>query len=289
MGSTQFDPVRFKTMQRANWNAMSGGWLSWQHKFERGARAVTERLLDLGAVGPGRRVLDIGTGIGEPALTAAGAVGAAGRVTGIDLARDMVEIARGRAAGLPQAEFAEGDLESLALPAASFDTVISRWALMFAVDHVAAFREVARVLVPGGILAAAVWGPPETAVMVNRGYEVLKRRLGLPDTLPGEPSPYSMADPEQVHGELKAAGFTDISVTEFEVPFWLESEDDYVEFYRTCSPPGLLTMIRERFGSEDDPETWAAIAASVEPYRVDGGGIPLPSIALLIRAVHPGD
>ena len=287
MTSTRFDPVRFKATQRANWNAMSAGWLSWQEKFERGAAAVSERLLDLGGVRAGHRVLDIGTGIGEPAGHAARVVGEQGRVTAVDLSEDMVDIARTRLEPLGNVEVHQGDIETLDLPADSFDVVLSRWGLMFAVDHVAAFAAAARVLTPSGTLAASVWGSPETAPMVSRGFRVLTERLELPTPPPGEPSPYSMSDPEQVERELREAGFAEVSITEFDAPFWLVDTDEYVEFYRTCSPPGLLAMIEQRFGSQDDPGTWNAVAASVEPYRGADGRIILPSRALLIRAVTP--
>ncbi|TCO59646.1 class I SAM-dependent methyltransferase [Actinocrispum wychmicini] len=287
MTSTRFDPARFKATQRANWNAMSAGWLTWREKFERGGTPVSERLLELGEVRPGHRVLDVGTGIGEPAVLLANTVGEHGRVTALDLSEEMVEIARARSAALGNVDVLRGDLESLDLPAGAFDALISRWGLMFAVDHRAAFAEAARVLVPGGRLAASVWGPPETAPMISRGFRVLAERLELPQPPPEEPSPYSMSDPAQVERELRAAGFAEVSVTGFDAPFWLTGTDEYVEFYRTCSPPGLLTMIEKRFGSKDDPDTWAAIAASVEPYRRPDGRIDLPSRTLLVRAVTP--
>src|SRR5687768_9249315 len=94
-----FDPVAFKAAQRANWNALSGGWESWQDRFETAAAPVTEMLLGLGGVRPGQTVLDVGTGIGEPALTVARIVGPTGRVTGVDLAPEMIARARRRAAG----------------------------------------------------------------------------------------------------------------------------------------------------------------------------------------------
>jgi hypothetical protein len=95
------------------------------------------------------------------------------------------------------------------------------------------------------------------------------------------------ADRAQDRAELTQAGLTEVSITEFDVPCWLHNTDEYVEFYRTCLPPGLLDLIRQKFGSVDDPDTWAAVAAAVEPYRTVNGRIDLPGRALLIRAVKP--
>ncbi|MBF6129682.1 class I SAM-dependent methyltransferase [Nocardia brasiliensis] len=288
MTTADFDPVSFKRTQRANWNAISDGWVSCAADFERGGAPVTARLLELAGVRPGHRVLDIGTGTGEPALSAAAVVGSAGAVVGIDLAPEMISRARERARGLDNVEFAVGDVESLEFPAASFDVVLSRWGLMFAVDHVETFRALARVLVPGGRFAAAVWAVPGSDVpMMSLAFQVLSRRLELPPAPPGTPGPFSMGDPEALAAEVTKAGFTDVEVTPFRVPFVLESPQHYIEFSKVVSPPGLKTMLREKFGSADDPQTWTAVGAAVEPYRTSAGEIALPSKALLVRAVAP--
>ncbi|HEV8554970.1 MAG TPA: class I SAM-dependent methyltransferase [Actinophytocola sp.] len=280
-----FDAVRYKQVQAATWNAISAGWSLCQEEFERGGGPVTARLLELGGVRPGHAVLDVATGIGEPALTAAGVVGPTGRVVGIDLAPDMIAVARTRAGGLANVEFLVGDLESIGLPPASFDVVISRWGLMFAADHVAAFRSLARVLVPGGVLTAAVWGPPEEAPMLSLGFQVLSSRLDLPAAPPGAPGPFSMADAGAVGAEVAAGGFVDVEVTPFSVPFVLDSPERYAEFNKVVSPPELKMMIRERYGDENDPATWAAVAEAVLPHRTANGRIDLTSKALLLRAV----
>ncbi|MEV6561664.1 class I SAM-dependent methyltransferase [Nocardia sp. NPDC051756] len=288
MTTAEFDPVSFKQTQRANWNAISEGWLSCSADFESGGAPVTARLLELAGVRRGHRVLDVGTGTGEPALSAAAVVGATGAVTGIDLAPDMIDRARDRGRGMGNIEFAVGDVESLDFPAASFDVVLSRWGLMFAVDRVETFRTLARVLVPGGLLAAAVWAVPGSAApMMSLGFQTIAERLELPPAPPGAPGPFSMGDPEAVAAELAKAGFGEVEVTAFQVPFVLESPQRFIEFNKVVIPPGLKTMLRERFGSADDPETWAAVGAAVEPYRTSEGAVALPSKALLLRAVAP--
>jgi SAM-dependent methyltransferase len=281
------DPQAVKTEQRVAWDAISAGWVTIHELFERGGAPVTERLLELGGVRSGQTVLDVATGVGEPALTAARVVGPTGRVVGTDISAEMLAIARCRATaeGLDNVELIVGDVDGVDLPPGSFDVVLSRWGLMFAVDHVGTFRGLARLLVPGGVLAAAVWGPPATAPFLSLGYSVLRERLHLPDPPPGTPGPYSMADPERLAAALTEAGLVEVSVRELVVPFQVDRPQDYAYFNRAVSPPGLLDVIRGRYGSADDPGTWQAVAAAAEAYRTGDDGVRMPSVALCLRAV----
>jgi hypothetical protein len=94
-----------------------------------------------------------------------------------------------------------------------------------------------------------------------------------------------MSDPERLVGELTAAGFAEVSVAEHVVPFRFRSVDDYLRFNREVLPPRTLKMVGDRFGSEDDPDTWAAVARAVERYVEGDGTLALPSTALCLRAV----
>ena len=79
---------------------------------------MSDRLVELAGIRQGQRLLDVATGIGEPAVTAARKVGPSGRVTAIDLSPAMLAIARERAKenGLANIEFQEADAEFLKLP-----------------------------------------------------------------------------------------------------------------------------------------------------------------------------
>jgi ubiquinone/menaquinone biosynthesis C-methylase UbiE len=292
MSVPQLDLPAVKKDIRSSWDATSSGWEAMQDIFERGAASMTNRLLDLGGVGEGQKVLDAATGLGEPALTAARRVGARGRVVGVDIAAGMVAVARRRAKNLngenlDNVEFLVADLESLDLPPGSFDVALSRLGLMFAVDHVTAFRTLARLLIPGGVLAASVWTEPQRVPMMSTGYAVLARHLNMPPPPPGMPGPFSMSDPDRLIRELTEAGFTEILVEEFTVPFWLTSPQEYVEFHKAVSPPKLCRRVAE-LGPDGEAEAWAMVAAAVERYRRADGVVLLPSTALCMRAIAPG-
>ncbi len=124
--------------------------------WERFGRATVERL----HLAPGARVLDVCCGSGASALAAAEAVGPAGSVLGIDLAVNLLELARAKAArqGLSNVAFREGDMLDLRLPATHFDAVICVFGIFFVPDMAAAVRSLWHVLRSGGTLAVTTWG-----------------------------------------------------------------------------------------------------------------------------------
>jgi L-amino acid N-acyltransferase YncA len=106
---------------------------------------------------PGDRVLDLGSGAGADVLLSARRVGPTGKAWGLDMTPEMLDRARSRAleSGVTNAEFLEGYIEDIPLPDASVDVVISNCVIVLSADKSAVFREIARVLVPGGRVAIA--------------------------------------------------------------------------------------------------------------------------------------
>ena len=124
MVSSTFDPNSFKMAQREGWDSVAGGWKEWWVPIEKGAQKLSQRLIELAEIKPGQRVLDIATGIGEPSITATKVVGTGGHVLATDISRQMLGIAKERAAYLRLQdiiEFKESDAENLDLPNSSFD------------------------------------------------------------------------------------------------------------------------------------------------------------------------
>src|SRR5262249_42373616 len=125
---------------------------------------------------PGDRVLDVCCGSGASALPAAEAVGATGNVLGVDLADDMLSLARDKAqrCGHAHAEFRKGDLLNLGLPASSFDAVVCVFGIFFVPEMQAAARELWRLVRPGGRLAITTWGPRFLEPMNSRFWSAVR-------------------------------------------------------------------------------------------------------------------
>jgi ubiquinone/menaquinone biosynthesis C-methylase UbiE len=117
-------------------------------------RPMTERLLRRAGIGPGMRVLDVGSGAGDVALLAAELVGPSGSVTGIDRDGRSVALAQHRAEsqGLTWAEFREVTVEEFT-GSGSFDAVVGRYILVHQADPAACLKAAARNLRPGGVTA----------------------------------------------------------------------------------------------------------------------------------------
>jgi SAM-dependent methyltransferase len=100
----------------------------------------------------GERVLDLGSGGGIDVILSARRVGPTGRAFGLDMTDEMLDLAVRNAAdaGVSNVEFVRGTIESVPLPSSSVDVVISNCVINLAADKAAVFREIARVLRPGG-------------------------------------------------------------------------------------------------------------------------------------------
>jgi arsenite methyltransferase len=164
--------------------------------------------LDLAALRAGERFVDLGCGRGNDLVRAAALVGPAGSVVGIDATPGMVEAARQQVAALPQARVLQGDLAAVPLPDGCADVVVSNCAINHARDKAAVYREIARVLAPGG------------RVVVS---DVVSES-SLPESVRGDPAAwadcYGGAIPEAEYlAAVSAAGLRDLQVLRRTAPY----------------------------------------------------------------------
>ncbi len=185
-----------KERMKATW--MSGDYAHFATYMEPGALQFLSRL----PIAPGVRMLDVGCGAGQIAIPAARA---GAQVTGIDIATNLIEQARQRAAtaGL-NVRFEEGDAEALALPDASFDLVVSLIGAMFAPRPELVAHELLRVCRSGGTIAMANW---TSDGHVGQMFKIIGRHVPPPPI----PSPLQWGDPATVRDRL-GPGCADIDL-----------------------------------------------------------------------------
>jgi ubiquinone/menaquinone biosynthesis C-methylase UbiE len=181
----------------------------------------------------GETVLDLGSGAGIDAFLAARRVGASGRVIGVDMTPEMLEKARAAAArmGFENVEFRAGRLEALPVAEATVDAVTSNCVINLVPDKPAVFREIARVLKPGGRLVVS---------------DILLSRP-LPETIERDLLSYvgciaGAAVREGYFRDLAAAGLSTVEILR---------ESDYLETMRAAAP-GEIAALLERTGVEAD-------------------------------------
>ena len=286
MNNADFDPNKFKLNQRQSWDSVARGWQKWWKTFENGAQKVSDRLIELANVKSGHKVLDVATGIGEPAITAAKIVGKSGHVTATDISSDMLSIAeeRAKSTGLHEViEFKQSDAESLELETNQvFNSIICRWGLMFLPNLDNALSNMLRLLVPGGKLSAAVWSEPSKVPLISMPINIARQELQTPLLGQGIPGPFSLADIDALKKSLEKAGFADIKSETINVVFEFNSAEEYTEFNQDIAAPVRIMLANET--EERKQEIWNAVTDQAKQRFADKdtGRIKLANEAICI-------
>ncbi len=271
MTTQPFDPARYKAGQRWEWDTAAPGLKDWGPFLVQQLQPVSERMMELADIQPGSRVLDVATGGGEPAVTAAYRVGASGHVIATDLAPQMVALGRERAAelGLQNIDFREMDAEAPDLPENSFEIVLCRFGLMFLPNLQRALERLHQLLVPGGRLVAAVWGPPHKVPFIRWPMEVAMRVLQVPAPPPQLPGPFSLADSRRLEQLLTEAGFTAVQTEPLLLTLEWASVDDYIRFQQAILT-GFNALLA-KYPAEQQAEVWRAVAETArQSTTLDG-------------------
>ncbi len=268
-----------------SWDETSAAaWDKWFHIIEGGAQALSDRMVELSAIGPGARVLDVASGLGEPAVAAARRAGPSGHVLATDLSEDMLGYARKRAEklGLANIEFRRMDAQALEVAEAAFDAVLCRWGVMFLPDLDAALAGFRRCLKPGGRLVAAIWGPAERVPGVGLGARVVHTHLGLAPPDEGAGTPFACSDVAAFVRRIATAGFEEVRGEWFTVPFVFESAEQSTQFRRERSKP--LNQRIAGFPPERQEAAWAALTEATRAFETPEGTVRLDNAAYCVSA-----
>ena len=190
-------------------------------------------LIEIAALRPGERVLDVACGTGVVARLASQAVGAAGTVVGLDINPGMLAVASSTTPPGIAIDWHEASAEALPLPEASFDVVLCQMGLQFVPDRRAALSEMRRVLASGGRLILSVPGPaPQLFVIMG---EVLARHIG-PEAAGFANQVFSLHDTAELQNLISGAGFRDVSVQVDTKSLRLPAPEEFLEQYVQSTP-----------------------------------------------------
>ena len=195
---------------------------------------VSVELLRAAALRPAERVLDVGCGTGIIARQAANAVGIVGAVTAVDVADDMISVARAQPAppGAPIV-WRQGDAVSLPFPDGSFDVVLCQMSLMFVEDPATAIREMYRVLSDQGRIVVTTPGS------IQPPFELMEQAIvdHISPSLAGfVRMVFSMHEPANLEALLRDGGFTAVESTVYTATFDLPAPADFLWQYINLTP-----------------------------------------------------
>lgn len=275
---TQLEQIRKE--QKASWNKFSPGWKKWDALTMDFLKPMGEEIIRQLDLQKDDVVLDVATGTGEPGLTIAGKV-PEGKVVMIDLAEDMLKIARENAVsrGLDNIETKVCDVSELPFPDNTFDAISCRFGYMFFPDLKVATRELARVLKPGGKIAIAVWNVPEKNFWVTAIMGTIKKHMDIQPPPPDAPGMFRTAKEDLVTGLFSEAGLKNVRQKEVVSKLNCKTADAYWEMMTEVGAPIVAAL------NEADDETHAKIKNEVFErvrQKYPEGDVRMDSSALVV-------
>jgi len=267
-----FDSAQYKITTRQQWEEYAGGWNAWAPLLETWLGEATQRMLDLAGVDSGSRVLDVAAGAGGQSIAAGQRVGSDGSVVATDLSPTILEHAvdAAKAAGLDNVTSRELDGEQLHdLPGESFDAAISRVGLIYFPDRHQALTGIHHALRDGGRFATVTYSTAATNGFFSLPVSIIRDRAQLPAPAPGQPGPFSLADPEVVERELIQAGFHNVVVDVIDAPVRLPSAAECVRFERESF--GALHQMLGSMTAADQESVWADIESELGQFESNEG------------------
>jgi ubiquinone/menaquinone biosynthesis C-methylase UbiE len=280
-----FNSEDFKAQQRQMWDNAAAGWQTWWETIERGAQKVSDKIVELAEIKPGDKVLDIATGIGEPAVTAARKVMPNGKVVATDISPQMLKIAKTRAKSLGLdniMEFRESDAEKLDLPdsRAKFDAILSRWGLMFLPNLSTALVRIRQMLAPNGRLSAAVWSIPSKVPLLDLAFSTVRKQIDAPAPPPRTPGPFALADAEALKQSFSQAGFKDIRIEMLQTTYSFDSPESFTRMHQQVTAP--IHAMLANHTEEVKKQAWNSITEAVLQYADSHGRVNLDNEVICI-------
>ena len=262
------------------WNGNAGqNWVESQDLLDRAFRPFEDLLVQAVRGARGQRVLDVGCGTGATTLAVARQLGATGHCTGVDISEPMIAAARTRAEREgASVEFICADAQRHPFEAGGFDTIISRFGVMFFDDPVRAFQNLHRAGTKDVQLRVIAWRSPD-----ENEFMTTAERAAAP-LLPNLPprntaGQFAFADPRRVQTFLEESGWANVEIRPLDVNCKLPVED--LDRYLTrLGPVGL--MLRDA-DEHTRTRVQEAVRPAFAPY-VHGTEVRFTSACWMLRA-----
>ncbi|HWX66875.1 MAG TPA: class I SAM-dependent methyltransferase [Rhodanobacter sp.] len=271
--------------QTALWNGHAGrAWVDAQEVLDQMFKPFEDLLVEAVRAGSGYRVLDVGCGTGSTTLAVARLLGAKGHCIGADISDPMIATARTRAEreGTP-ASFICADVQSYAFELASFDTIISRFGVMFFDNPVLAFANLRRAASDDAELRFIAWrSAAENPFMTTAERTAAPLLPSLPARQPGAPGQFAFADRHRVSSILEQSGWAGIDIRPIDVDCTLP-EKELVGYFTRLGPVGqILQQADERTRAQ----VIEAVRTAFDPY-VHGTEVRYTAACWMVSARAP--
>jgi ubiquinone/menaquinone biosynthesis C-methylase UbiE len=250
MERASFDPDLLKARSREQWDQAAEGWYEKRDEIRAWLRQPRQAMLDLAAITPGARVLDVAARAGDQTLDIAERVGPTGKVLATDISPEILRFAKenARRAGYQNIDVHLADGERLGVPCI-FDAAICRLGLMFYPDPFTGLREMFEALKPGARACTLVFSQASRNPCITTTMAVALKHTGQGASDSSTPGGlFSLGAPGLIESLFGRAGFSDVKTRTLAVPMKLPSAEHYVDFIRTSAGP-----IREMIAPLDRP------------------------------------
>ena len=264
------------------WQTSARYWDKYRALIAQIFAPLTSGLVDGARIKVGQKVLDIGGGTGEPALTISSIVGPTGSVMYTDPVAGMVETAQAEAArqGLTNIQFRQCSADELPFADRTFDAAVGRLSAMFFFDPVKAVREALRVIAEDGIVSFVVWGPKEANPFFSAVTDVIDRFVKVPPPDPDAPETFRFAAPGKLVRVLENAGAKD--VIERRLNFQIEAPISFERFWELRTEmSGTLRDKMAKLMPTQRPTVKQAVVDAAQRYFVSGT-MSFPAQALIV-------
>jgi SAM-dependent methyltransferase len=274
--------------QARYWNEQAGqSWVAMQRDLDAELEPFGVALLGKLGLGAGERVLDVGCGAGATSLMLAERAHP-GQVVGIDISAPLLARARERAAAVDNLSFEQADAQTFAFPPASFDSIFSRFGVMFFADPIAAFTNLRSALKTGGRLGFVCWRAWTENPSFSLPLEAALPFLPEPPEPPQADAPgaFAFAHRDRTARILEGAGYRDVDITALDSELVFAGRRDLEGAVDLALAIGPLSRAAATLSPAVQERVRAAVQDAFLPHH-GPAGVLLPAATWLVTARRP--